>query len=86
MAQKVSGIRSFFELMNHQRSRSLFRIKGQDIVTESCMVKCPYCGYMFDFQQYKYFGVASFTWMKILIMLLLLGFIAIPILIIFQEL
>ena len=73
---RINDLKSFFSIIAWLRFRPIF--SGNSIVDEANTVECPLCGHRFSVPKYKFFGIFSLGAVKILLILFLLAFIAIP--------
>lgn len=80
----INDLNSLIRLILHSRFRSPFS-STRDALDEAIVAVCPYCGNEFSAQSYKFFGVLSLRALRVVMIILMVFFIAIPIYILLRD-
>lgn len=74
--ERIGGPASSIQNINRKRSEPIFKKRsGLDEICESILTVCPNCKNEFPFAEYSFFGFLNPKSLKMIIILLLLGFI-----------
>jgi hypothetical protein len=75
LKESINSASSFFQNIARKRSEPLLKKNDLDETSEAVLTICPNCKNEFPFSEYKFFGFLNSRGMKLLLILIILGFI-----------